>query len=153
MWHNTFMKKKIHWLWKIYFFIYCFPVINNLISLLTRDSVIDQYYQILIAFKKTYFIWYAFNIGSIVIDGLSLIPLYLFIFQKRFLNTFIWKSLFIIRVTLLFVGHSYEWKMIKSFFYADIAIASSLVIFLMLFNIPSYAGCFQYTFHQKKLSL
>jgi len=147
------MNKKTHWTWKVYFFIYCFPIINNVVSLFAHDSAIDQYYKILIAFKRTYFIWYAFNIGSVVADGLSLIPLCLFIFQKKFLNTLVWKSLFIIRITLLIVGHSYEWKMIKSFFYADIAMAASLILFLILFTAPSYAACFKYAFKQDQLSL
>ena len=147
------MNQKTHWSWKLYLFVYCFPVINNTISLLTRNSTIDQYYKILIAFKKTYFLWYALNVGSVVVDGLSLIPLCLFIFQKRFLNTFVWKSLFTMRIVFLILGHSYEWKMIKSFFYADVAVSASLIIFLVLIAVPSYTACFKYAFRQNRLFL
>ncbi len=145
------MKIKTHWAWKIYFFLYCIPIINNIFSLFMQDSLVDSYYRILIAFKESYHILYYFNISAVIIDAIALIPLFLFVFHKRLLSPFIWKLIFILRIAVFLPGHCYEWKMIKSFFYFDINAAIGIVSFIILVILPSYIACFKYAFQQKSL--
>jgi len=145
------MHKKTRWPWKVYFFISTYMGIINFMGLLAGDSQIDQYYKILIVFKRSYLIWYGFNIASISTEALCLIPLFLFVFHKRFLSPFVWQSLFGIRIVLFFLGHSYEVKMIKSYFYANSAVAAGSIVFLFLLMLPAYIAHFQYAFRQKKL--
>ncbi len=147
------MKKKTHWFWIIYFFIYCIPTLVRSLTLFAEDSIINQYFRVLIAFKKTYFIWHTFSIANTIVETLALIPLCLFCFKRRFLNPSMWKMLFVARIFLLFAGHHYEWKMTQSFFHADSTYLVAVITSLVLFSAPSYIACYVYAFHQDRLSL
>jgi len=145
------MRTKTRWPWKVYFFISAYIGIINFVELLAGDSQMDQYYKILIVFKRSYLVWYGFNMASIAAEVLCLVPLFLFVFHKRFLSPIVWQSLFWVRIILFLAGHSYEAKMIKSYFYANSTVATGSIIFLLLLILPSYIAHFKYAFRQKKL--
>jgi len=145
------MKKKTHWAWKIYFFIFSIGILMNFLVVLSGESLASQYYQVLMAFKPSYILYYYSYIMNAAITFLSLIPFFLFVFHIRLFKPIIWKILFVAQIFFFFIGHPYEGQMIRAFIHADIRtmILASLLFFL--FVLPSYIACFKYAFEQEKL--
>jgi hypothetical protein len=145
------MKKRTHWAWKVYFSIFSIGALLNLILLLSGESSASQYYQILIAFRQSYLLYDYLYALNVIVNTLSLIPFFLFVFRIRLFPPFIWQILFIARIFFFFTGHSYEWQTLRAFIRTDpltTVIAGAVFIF---FTLPSYIACFHYAFKSEKI--
>ena len=145
------MKQRPPWAWKIYFFLYSFGILLNLLLLFSGESPINQYYRVLIAFKQSYCVQYYFYIAKIIVEALCLIPLFLFAYHVRFLPSWIWQILFGARVFLLLFGHAYEWNVFRALMHGNPTATIAAVSLAILFAIPSYAACIKYAFQRKNL--
>jgi len=145
------MKKRTHWAWKVYFSLFSIGTLLNLIILLSGESSASQYYQILAAFKHSYLLYYYLNVINVIIDILSLVPFFLFVFHIRLFRPIVWQILFQARILFFLAGHRYEWQTIRSFAYTDLLSTILAIILFVLFVFPSYIACFKYAFDQKKL--
>lgn len=145
------MRHKTRWPWKVYFFFSLFAASSSIIGMLYMDSPAAQYYKILMILNQRYWMHYSLYQSTIALEALSIIPLFLFVFHKKFLNPWVWQILFCLRILFLFLGHSYEWMMIKSYIHsnATLAIASITIVAMLLF--PSFLAHFLYAFQQKKI--
>lgn len=137
--------------WRIYFVIVATILIGNLLSVLSCRSVVYTYYHSLIAFHKDFIVFYYFNILSAVINVLSLMPLFCYIYRRRFLRPRLWQVLFCLRIAFDFVDHNYETRFFQSLFKTDLAIALILLSISLLVILPSYFATFQYAFRQHRL--
>jgi len=147
------MKKRTHWAWKIYFFIFGAGTFLNFIVLISGESLASQYYQVLMAFKHSYILFYYFYVINVIIDLLSLIPFFLFVFHIRLFQPIVWQILFLAQIFFFFIGHSYEGQMIRAYLRTDMLTITFASIIFTLFILPAYIACFKYAFEQKKLFL
>lgn len=145
------MKKRTLWAWKIYFLFYTLIILFNILILLSGESPISQYYCVLIAFKQSYSIQYYLYISKIIVEGVSLIPLFLFVIHRRAIPVTIWQILFGARIFFLFAGQSYEWNVFKAMMHGNSTTTIAALFLAVLFAIPSYIACFKYAFRQKQL--
>jgi hypothetical protein len=134
------MRKKTKWPWKLYFLFFLYAGITQIVNFFDPGSAIDQYYQVLIAFKKNYALWYGFHFAAIIVEIVSIIPLFLFVFKKNFLSPALWRSLLIARILLIFLGHHYEIRMLTSYFYASSTLALASIVGLVVVLLPSYVA-------------
>ena len=139
--------------WKIYFLVFAFLATNNLLDILNCQSAIYSYYHVLMIFHENYFFHYFLNVVSAFFTFLSILPLFLFAFQIRFLRPSFWRYFFSLRVAFDICGHGYETQFIKSLFYANTWHGISALIFLMVIILPSYFALSTYAFRQNLLSL
>ncbi len=145
MWDNSAMKKP-GWPWKIYFFVFSVHVLLNMLNLFFPDSLPYVYYHILMAFHPGYRTAYGLAVLQVIFNLITVIPLFLFVFQIRLLNAHLWQWIFVLRVIFDLTGHALEIKFFRSVFHADLqTFLSYLFIFLVLI-VPSYIGCFWYAF-------
>jgi len=145
------MKRKTHWTWKAYFFLYSTGILLNLLIFFSDESPIHQYYHILMIFKQSYCIQYYLYIAKVIIEALSLIPLFLFIFRIHAFPVLIWQFLFCSRIFLLIFGQSYEWNLFRAMIYGNPTATIAALSLGILFAIPSYIACSKYAFWQKQL--
>ena len=145
----------MHWTerlaWKIYLLIFSLFILANVISIFYGDSYLYLYYNILIAFHKSYLFSYWYAIISNMLNLISLISLYLFVFRTKFLNVLFWQWVFVFRMVFDLIGHSFEFKTIRALFYNDTWIGSASIILVIAMLLPSYLATFQFAFHQSKI--
>ena len=137
--------------WKIYFFLAVPLWISNLFVLFQPDSSPYTYYNVLITFHENYTLAYFLAIAGAVVNVLTLIPFYLYIFQIQFLPVRLWQWLFVFKVFFDAFGHHYEFNFLKSLLYSNRLYASLSVALILLFILPPYVACYRYAFRQDKL--
>jgi hypothetical protein len=137
--------------WNAYFVFFAMITSQWLIDLIATRSALFNFHQVITAFYPVYRIVYIANLISAVLNLLSLIVVFLYIYHVRWLKPVIWQWFFGLRIFFDICAHSYEKFYIKSLFMADpfIAIKFSLAVTVIL--LPSYVACFQYAFQQKKI--
>lgn len=145
------MKKIARLGWKIYFLFFATATIWNLLFSLSPDSIIYVYYHVLMAFDKHYRTAYFLSMASGVMAAIGLIPLFLFIFQLRFLPPQLWAILFVVKVVADLTGHSYEVELIKSLFYSSFWLTLSSLAVSLAFSLPAYIIFFKYAFRRHKI--
>lgn len=145
------MKKKTHWAWKIYFFLFCIGTLASFLLFLSGESLAGQYYRILTAFKPSYIIYNYLYALDAVINALSLVVLFLFVFHVRFFVPLAWKVLFFLRVFFFLTGHFYEWQTARSLMRHDPLLTLAAGALLLVIALPSYIACFHYAFAQERL--
>jgi len=136
--------KKISW--KIYFAIYAFVAILNTTFLFSPGSQMFWYYQVLVAFHPVLIIPYGLNVLSVVLNLLTLIPLYLFIADRRWLHPRLWGYFFVARLLLEFFGKSYDKNVLSSLFHNDPTSAWLSLGMVTCLMLPSYIALFLYAF-------
>jgi len=124
---------------------------GNLVSIFSQESVITSYYRIVVILNAGYSHAYSLNQASALMNALSLVPLYLFIFRIRWLRPWLWQFIFFVRISFETIGHAYEVQLLRSLFYNDILIAVATIAFMAAMILPSYWACFRYAFRQKAL--
>lgn len=137
--------------WKIYLIIFSLFTLGSTISIFYENSYSYLYYNILIAFHKSYLLSYWFAIISNIINSISLITLYLYISRTKLWNVIFWRWLFVFRVVFDLVGHAFEFKTIKSLFYSDQWLGVITISLAAAVLLPSYLASFRYAFHQEKV--
>ena len=138
-------------IWKTYLIYWTVIVVMANFEVFSFESELYRFYQILTAFHKTFAMIYYTEASRAAINILSLIPLYLFVFQKKALAPSAWKTLFALRVVFDICGNYYHFVFIKSFALTDPWLAAQVVSGALLTVTPSYAACYQYAFQQEKV--
>lgn len=135
--------------WKIYSLFYALIILSGAVYSLWPYSHPIVYYRILISFDKI-FIWqYALHYAGILLDVFGLVPLFLFVFQKRWLPKLFWKIFFFIKVYGIFVGNYYEANIMQTISAANKLIAFSSLITGLIIILPAYIAIFLYAFRRK----
>ncbi len=145
------MKIKISFWWRIYFVLAATIFICNLLSVLYPKSVVYIYYHSLIAFHKDFALFYYLNVMSAVTSALSLLPLFYYIYRRRFLSPRLWQVLFCLRIAFDLVGHGYETNFFQSLFQNNFTVAIISLAISLLLIFPSYFACFRYAFRQHRI--
>ena|SRR3989338_8595140 len=137
--------------WKIYFFLFVpFPV-TGLLGITLPQGTVYSYHHVMMAFDKSYAMIYWLNVTCAVVNVLSLVPFFLFVFQKRFLYPKAWQYFFIARIIFELTGHAYETNVIKSLIFTDLWIAASSLFISFAVILPSYIAGFLYAFRSEKI--
>ena len=144
------MKFTDKWIWKLYFLIILTVYVGNVTSILNPQLEAYRYYHILIAFHKEYRLVFGLNVACAITNLTSLIPLFLYIFEIRWLPLRFWQWMMVCRVIFDLTGHAYEFNFLKSLFYVSLSYGLSAALFFVVFFIPSYIACFRYAFIKKK---
>lgn len=137
--------------WKIYLIIFSLLTLGSTIGIFYEHSYSHLYYNILIAFHKSYLLSYWLAIISNIINSISLVTLYLYVFRIKFWDAAIWKWLFVFRVIFDLVGHAFEFKTIKSLLYSDQVFGVITLLLASAVILPSYLASFHYAFRQEKI--
>ena len=150
------MYKKPSWPWNAFFLVYVFVVFNVSTLFFEENSAPQIYYQILVGFNSLFLVNYLLHVLAIIFDIIAIIPFYNYIkpesaiLTSRYFSSWVWKWLLAIRVGLLVVGHSYDYKQLQSIYldnYLITFIAASLSILLYA---PSYYANFIIAYRQEK---
>ncbi len=138
--------------WKIYFFIYSLYTLSLVIQLMWSDSFPYLYYHTLLAFDKGYLAFYIPVLGMVVVNVISLIPLFLYVFEIPFLKPEIWQILLALRIIFDVTGHTLELKFFEAIISnADLRTILSMITLVGCLIGPSYMACFQYAFGWEKI--
>lgn len=144
------MFSKKNWIWEVYFLIITYLTILKAIEFLTPSSVYQTYFFILYSFKKTFFVLYALHFFQILINLTQCVCLGLFVYKKRFLSPELWQTLFIMRIFFDLFGQRYAMNQCISLFHFDLLLGLFSIVSLLGLYLPSYIGCFLYSFRQDK---
>ena len=140
------MLKFQKWTWTGYFLVYALITSGNTSYFFQRDSLINMYYTALIAYDPLFLVSPLLNLISIVLNALSLIPLYLYIKDTCWLSPVVWRVFFAARLAFDLTGRSYELQILKSLYYHDLILVIKMLFPILIFIIPSYAAHFRYAF-------
>jgi len=150
------MYKKPSWLWAVFFFLYVFVTFNVTASFFEKNSPSQIYYQVLIGFNTFFVLHYLFNTLALILDIIAIIPFYNYIkpqatvITARYFSSGIWKWLLALRIGLLVVGRSYDFKQIQSIYRDDLLITFILITGMILLYAPSYYANFIFAYRQEK---
>jgi len=134
--------------WKFYAFLFLAIVFNSAFQLLDKDSLFGVYYNTTIVFSK----WYIFPYVLNILNSLIACTVCFFIFGYAFDLKALPSSppwLFYLRLFSDCTGHSYEFKMVQSYFsqgelWGILGLAS-----LILPILPSYLAQWRMTFSKR----
>ena len=144
------MSKKNNWIWLTYFIIYSFLSILNLLYFFSPDSPVGLYYNIAMAFNFHFFGIYFFNFISVLLNVLTIFPLYLYTFNINFIDPRFWACFLILRLAFDVMGHNYDLNVIKSLYYENHILGIKTLIATVVLSIPSYMALFEYAFRKVK---
>ena len=142
------MKKT--WFLKFYFFFILFSTFKEGLIFFSKESPVFLYFQFLNAFHPPFSMGYILNISQIFINIISCIPLYFSIHSRRFLNPFLWKILFVLKIILDIVGRPYEALQIFSYFHHHPKSTLLILAINALIYLPWYFFLFYYAFRPSK---
>jgi len=134
--------------WKIYLGLFTFIVINSVIQLLNKNSVIGVYYNTTIVFNKWHIIPYFLNILNALINCIVCLYLFGYAFEiKNLARAPVW--LFYVRLLLDCTGQTYGLKLLQSGFAQDNFYGLLGVASLVFPILPSYLAQWRMTFKHK----
>lgn len=137
-------------IWGIYFILYFVMTIANIFYFFSPQNQIYWYYQVLMAFDMGFIVPYLLNALSIILNTLSLLPLYGLMTGRAFLRTRFWGYFLALRLLMDFFGKSFEFKLLKSYFFENPTTAWASIGMIVAFSLPSYIGIFVYATRLKK---
>jgi hypothetical protein len=135
---------------KAYTIIFTIFALGGLSALTSPDGETYIYYNTLLSFHSAAIISYSLAILDAVLGCLAIIPLTLRAFERPQIWARILRILFILRIMTLFLGHSYEWIVIKSALVGTPIIGWLTIGVWGLFIFPSFKEHFIYAFQSKK---
>lgn len=146
------MYPRASWIFKTYFYLFIFLSVGNLTNFLYPWSDVNAFYKILIAFNFSYILTYLTSFFSALLNVISALPIFLYIYRRRFLNAALWQKLFCARLIFELTGHHYDYHFLKSLFYFDnTLIAFQAVLFFFVSLIPSYFITYRHAFKPEKV--
>ena len=137
------------WIWKFYLLLYVFFTSAHLLYFFLPESPMRLYYHIAVAFNTYFFGIYFLNLTTVVLNFLSVIPLYFYIYRINILNKNFWCWFFVIRLAFDLTGHNYEMNLLKSVSYDNALISMKSVLNYTLFTFPSYVALYTYAFKNR----
>ncbi len=139
------------WPWMIYGALLTSLITRDAIDILSKNSAFFTYYTILIAFKKTYLIYFIFNMISILINLLIPLVVFYYAFDIKS-NMKFWKAYFFLRIFFDLTGHYYDLQTIKASFAQN---STYGFVTIWIFTIPlifSYIAHYLYVFQRPRQS-
>ncbi len=137
---------KNHWIWITYLVFYTFYMTQITQEFFVADSAMRHYYIFLVLFDRYYLIPLFMNALMIIMNILSVIPVYCYIFKRRFLSENFWKLFLVIRICAELNGHHYESKVVQAFWFDDPFVSFSIVLMGLCWMVPSYLVLYIYAF-------
>ena len=137
---------------KIYLFFYiCFIIYRS--SVIWNTSSGEYIYlRTLAAFHKFYFIYYYFTFMQVILDFVHILPMYLYINNKRLFHPILWMNLFLLRIIFEFAGNYYAMNQLSAL-RLDYPVISLIVVFLSsMIYLPSYIISFLYAFSDTRMT-
>ena len=138
--------------WKIYAVIYSLVVLVGAVISLLPESRVYAYYQILLILDKSHWINLFLFYFANLIDLLSLVPLLLFAFRKRWLSQDFWRLIFAGRIIGLVMGHNYEYNILASLLMSNLTRTIIAIAVTILISLPSLIAQFIYSFRENKIT-
>lgn len=135
--------------WKIYSFGYALLIILQAVYAFLPNSPANVYYRILISFNKIYLWQYILHYLSIFLELFGLVPLFLFIRQKKWLAPLFWKVFFFVKILGLCTGNYYEANLVGTFLAVNKILALICSITGLMLLLPYYIALYLYAFRQK----
>jgi len=143
-------QKESGWIWKFYFVFFSLIIARKAAGFFMPGTNTHDYYKILTAFASYFEPLYWTNAVTVILNLACLVPLFLFAYRIHFLPSRVWQYLLGARLIFDILGHSYEYMVIRSFFYSSPWIGMEAVSAAIFLVAPSYWACFQYAFRRKK---
>ena len=137
-------------IWKFYALYWTVISFRANLEIFSPGSPAYAFYHILGAFHAAFIFIYFFDIIGKTLNVISLVPLYGYVFQKKFFTMDLWKIVFLLRAAFDVFGNYYAFVTIKSFFATDPWLGFQILAGILLTAIPSYAACYYYAFRGVK---
>lgn len=137
---------KRDFVWYLYLAIYLYFVVNKTYHFFAPDSSQNIYYHILAAFDKSFYPVIYFSYFQIILNILSIVPLFCFMFYIHFLAPTFWEILFIMKVIFDILGHTYEINGLVGFYHTSPKICFIVLSASVLPYVPSYIAFYLYAF-------
>jgi len=134
------------WIWEVYFVIVLSFAILKAYHLVVPGSPEFLYYTILRSFSSIFNITYGAHVTHVVLNLVHCIPLLLYIHRINFLNSKVWKTLFILRCVFEIFGRSYEINTFTALHHSNPKALLFIIASMIIQIIPSYFACYQYAF-------
>ncbi len=141
------MSKKISWITIAYLILMTYLIGQEAYRFFSPNSQIHLYFRLLRAFDLTFYIPYLLALCQIIFNILSLIPLFLYIFNIQLFNKMFWKYFLIFNFAFDLTGHSYHVNELVGISYANPRTAILLFLSAVIPYIPKYIACFRYAFY------
>jgi hypothetical protein len=135
--------------WKIYAFLYSLVVLINTAFNLNPDGAAYNYYQLLMILDKAQWLRLILFYFANLMEIISLLPLFLFVFKVRFLSRGFWKLIFLLRIAGWLFGRNFEYGLLKAMLYANPFTTLLIVSACALMALPSFVGQYLYAFRDK----
>jgi len=135
---------------KAYTILFSIVALGNFLSLTTPDGGTYIYYNTMLRFHHGVIIWYVLAVLDAVLGCLTTIPLARRAFDKKPIWTQLFQLFFILRILTIFLGHNYEWVILRSAFFGTPVIGWLLLGIWGLFAFPSFKEHYIYAFQTKK---
>jgi hypothetical protein len=133
--------------WKSYSFLFFVIVLNNALQLLNKDSLIGVYYNTTIVFSNWYIIPYFLNILNALIACIVCLLIFGYAFNVQILSRAP-QWLLYLRLFCDCTGHSYELKIVQSWFSHGKLWGFVELATLVLPILPSYLAQWRMTFNK-----
>ena len=135
--------------WKAYLVFFCILSWGNLGLLFSAESEPYIFYHILGAFHKPTFIFYGLNLCEALLSISAVVPLFLFICNRRLLPIRFWRWHFFLRLIFDLTGRYYEFVFLKSLLYDELHLGLAFIAAQVFLLFPSYLLHFKYAFRQE----
>ena len=145
------MQKKTLWIWESYLVFISVLITRKFYFFISFDSQNNFYFYFLNSFYYPYIFNYFLNYMHVIFELIHCVVLLFFIYQIRFKNTGIFKTLLCLRVVFFFCGYTYELNHLIALYLTRPVTAVSLIVGYILLFVPSYIGCFIYAFRQNNM--
>lgn len=134
---------------KAYIILYTIFALGTFTALTAPDGSTCVYYQTLLILHPPAFVWYVLALLDASLGCLAVIPMTLRAFGKpRILGDF-FQMLFVLRLLSTFLGHNYEYMVLKSAFIGTPAVGWITLGVWGLFAFPSFKEHYVYAFRTK----
>ncbi len=134
---------------KAYLIVFSILAFGNFTSLLIPDGNSFIYYNTLLRFQSIAVIWYVLAIVDAILGCFTVIPLIFQAWNKKPFLTGLFKIFFALRIITIFLGHNYEWVILKSSFIGSPVLGISTLAIWIAFSFPSFKEHYSYAFHSK----
>ena len=141
------MSRKVSWVLIAYFLLMVYLIGQQAYHFFSPNSQINLYFTFLRAFDLVFYIPYLLTLYQILFSILSLIPLFLFMFDIRWLNQTFWRYFLIFNFLFDLTGHSYHVNELIGIFHSNPRIAITIFLSSVIPYFPKYIACFQYAFY------
>jgi hypothetical protein len=135
---------------KAYIILFFIFALGDLTSLTSPDGGTSLYYNTLLRFHHPAIIWYILAILDALLGCLTVIPMALRAFNKPPIWIHLFQILFILRIFTTFLGHNYEYIVLKSALIGTPIIGWLTLGIWAMFAFPSFKEHFIYAFITKK---